>query len=70
MIAFIEDAKLEAKNNKLELAAEVFVPATRAGKGQPILVEWTPDGTVKVADKKQGKTNQWISAATTIKRGK
>lgn len=68
-ISFAADRKLKAEDNKLEIAADVFVPATAQGKGQPILVEWVPDGTVEVAAKKEGTTNAWIGCETKIKRG-
>jgi hypothetical protein len=66
-ITYAEDDKLDAKHNKREIAADVYVPTTDAGSSQPILVEWIPDGTVKRADTRRGKTNEWITAATKIK---
>jgi hypothetical protein len=69
-ISFVADAKLKTTTRQLDIAADVYVPATASGKGQPVLVEWIPDGTVEVAAKKQGTTNAWITAATKIKRAK
>jgi hypothetical protein len=68
-ISFQEDRKLKA-TGKIEITAEVYVPATRTDKNQPILVEWIPDGTVKTSDARQGKIDTWITAATKLKRRK
>lgn len=68
-ISFVADSKLTADSKQVNIAADVYVPTTTSGKGQPILVEWILDGTVQVAAKKEGVTNTWITAATKIKRG-
>ena len=67
-LRFVEDKGLKAAPKEVQVVAEVYVPATAAGKGQPIRVEWVPDGTVLVAASKEGTTNQWISASTKLKR--
>lgn len=66
-ISFVEDPKLKVLVKHLEIAADVFVPTDDSGKGQMILVEWIPDGTVDVAADKQGVTNSWLTVATKIK---
>lgn len=65
-ISFVDDPKLKVLPKHLEVAADVFVPTNDAGKGQTILVEWIPDGTVEVAADKQGITNSWLTVATKI----
>jgi hypothetical protein len=66
-IWFVTDPRLKATNAGIGLSADVYVPATAKGKGQPILLEWVPDGVVKASGSKQGTTNQVISLPTQIK---
>jgi hypothetical protein len=69
VISIVTDKKLKATGTRLDFVADVYVPATISGKNQPILVEWMPDGMIEVAASKMGKTNNWITVGTKIKRG-
>lgn len=57
---------LKNDNQRVGIKVEVIVPA--ASNGLPVLVEFVPDGTIEVADKQEGKTNQVIRVKTDLRR--
>lgn len=59
---------LKKDHKKIEIEIEVVVPAIT--DDLPILVEFVPNATVEVEDKKVGKTNKPIKVKTKLKKPK
>jgi hypothetical protein len=60
--------KLRNDHKKIEVEVEVVVPAVT--DKLPVRVEFVPDGTVEVADRKDGTTNKRIKVKTQLKKPK
>jgi hypothetical protein len=60
--------KLHNDHKQIEIEVEVLVPA--GSDKLPVRVEFVPDGTVEVADRKDGTTNKRIKVKTQLKKPK
>jgi hypothetical protein len=60
--------KLKRDHKKIEVEIEVFVPAI--SDKLPIMVEFVPNATVEVEDRKEGVTNKPIKVKTQLKKPK
>lgn len=67
-VSFAVNKTLKNNQKHIELEVAVFVPATERGQGQPVLVEFVPEGAVEDADSKDRRTNQWIKGKTRLKK--
>jgi hypothetical protein len=59
-------SKLRNRSDRIEIEVSVRVPASQSD--QPVLVEFVPDGSVQSPDHQDGKTNQWITVSTEIRK--
>lgn len=65
-IVYANESGLRNDDSRIALKIEVVVPA--AGKRLPVLVEFVPDGTIQVADKHEGRTNEKIRVDTELRK--
>jgi hypothetical protein len=61
-------SKLRNRSDRIEIQVSVRVPAKTSDL--PILVEFVPNGSVESPDHQDGKTNQWITVSTEIRKAK
>lgn len=67
-IGYNEDAKLKNDDKHIDITVDVYV--STATSNLPVRVEFVPDGTVDVADRKDGASNKKIHVKTQLKKPK
>lgn len=67
-ISYSYQPKLKNDHKKIEIEIDVLVPAI--SDDLPIRVEFVPNATVEVEDRKDGKTNKRIKVKTQLKKPK
>jgi len=65
-ITYDYSADLKTDHKKIDIEIQVYVPS--ATSKLPIRVEFVPNTTVEVEDRKDGNTNKWIKVKTRLRK--
>ena len=65
-IAYDYSPDLKTDHKKIDIEIQVFVPSVT--DKLPIRVEFVPNTTVEVEDRKDGNTNKWIKVKTRLRK--